>query len=565
MTLDLTALSQELGVPIEELEAANAKAEAILSDLMAEAKTPEQWEKIANSIKNDKGLEAEFRKRGELAREFTWNGFRNFFWCWTQKDLPEHSKDWFDGILAQKTENKTGTVIEAFRESAKTTIITIGFTAWFIGLYPNKENLLIQVGDDIAKDNSSKISEIIKDSPAWKYCFPHVVPDKESGWGDKGYFVKRDDISADEWQRMVAERKAPTLLGVGYTSDAIIGKHPNGLLVIDDIVNESNSSSTRELNSTLNVLQGTIFYTITQDTITIVVGTPWKENDVIDFCKKTGEFVKVLTPAYTEKNGVVKYAWPEQRGEAWVERKRKITSQNEFARMVLLDLSKTGTKAYRYQEFPNEKIDWTWPMIAGVDPVNSVPAITGREGGTSHFSLAMVLKTPYNKALVADGYVEKCSADDGERKIIEVQKMYLGFERASIEIDGGGILFASMVSRNQGLKVSPHRTAELPKGKKADRQYKFLEPLFRNGIVVISNANTPFLNRLRSYLDNFPNFEPHAPEWDVADSVLLAVFDMPEVWTQISTNVDGEDSQRNIFAQRKLAPSPWSSLGARRK
>ncbi len=565
MTLDLAALSQELGVSIEELEAANAKAEAILSDLMAEAKTPEQWSAIAADIQNNKGLEAEYRKRGELSREYTWNGFRNYFWCWTQKELPDHSKEWFDGIQEQKVQKKTGTVIEAFRESAKTTIITIGFASWFVGLFPQKENLLIQVGDDIAKDNMSKIAEIIERSPGWQYCFPHVVPDKEAGWGDKGYFVKRSDITPDEWQRMVAERKAPTFLGLGYSSNSIIGKHPTGLLILDDIVNETNSSSERELTATLKILQGTIFYTITQDTTTIVVGTPWKENDVIDYCKKTGEFVKVITPAYREVDGVVTYAWPDQRGKDWVERKRKITSQNEFARMVLLDLSKLGTKSFRYQSFPHMSIDWKWPMIVGVDPVTTSPMVTGREGGISHFAMCMALQTPFNKVVIPDGIVEKISADDGERKIVEVQRMYPNFDRASIEIDGGGVLFASMVSRNPGLRFSPHLVSELPKGRKKYRGYNFLEPLFRNGIIVISDANTPFLNRLRSYLDNYPNFPDTASEWDVADSLLMAIFDMPEVWSQLITSVSGENTVKNIWEKKKITPSPWSSLGARRK
>ncbi len=562
--IDLRALSEETGIPLEELKKADVLAEKLLSDLKATTKTPEEWEVLAESIKNNKGLDAEYRTRGIAAREFTWTGFRNFFWCWTGMELPSHSKEWFDGIMAQKEQKKTGTVIEAFRESAKTTIVTLGFTAWFIGLFPHTCSLLIQVGDDIAKDNSSKISEIIERTPAWQYCFPHVVPDKESGWGDKGYYVKRTDIEAKEWEKLIATRKFGTFLGVGYSSNSIIGKHPTGLLIIDDIVNETNSSSERELSATLKILQGTIFYTITHDTWTIVIGTPWKENDVIDYCKKTGEFVKVLTPAYIDVDGKITYAWPSERGEEWVERKRRITSQNEFARMVLLDLTKMGTKSFRYQSFPHMSIDWKWPMIVGVDPVTTSPMVTGREGGISHFAACMALKTPYNKVVIPDGVVEKISADDGERKIVEMQRMYPSFDRASIEIDGGGVLFASMASRNPGLRIVPHLVSELPKGKKKFRSYNFLEPLFRNGLIVVSDADTPFLNRLRSYLDNYPNFSDTASEWDVADALLMAIFDLPEVWSQI-TSISGEDVVRNMWTPKKTKPSPWSDLGQRNR
>jgi len=567
MKLNLAELAEELDMSIAEAERVYALSTTVLEELVTEAKTPEQWEAIAQSIRDDKGLEAEYRKRGELARRHSWSGFRHFFWCWTGKELPAHSRAWFNAIIDQKRLNKTGTVIEAFRESAKTTIITIGFTAWNIGLFPEKENLLIQVGDGIAKDNSAKIAEIIERSPGWKYCFPYVEPDKESGWGDKGYFVKRTDITADNWQRQIAERKAPTLLGVGYGSDSIIGKHPTGLMVIDDIVNETNSSSERELKATLTILQGTIFFAITQQTTTIVIGTPWTENDVIDYCKKTGEFVHVFTPGYVEHDGVIEYTWEEERGREWVERKRRVTSSTEFARMIQLDLSKAGTQAYRYQSFPHMDIDAGWPMVCGVDPVATNPMVTGREGGISHFALSMVLKTPFNKAVIYDGIVEKCSADDGERHIVNTQRMYPNFERASIEIDGAGVLFASMVSRNAGVRFSTHRVGELPKsperGKKF-RGYNFLEPLFRNGLIMVSNADTPYLNRLRSYLSGYPNFSDTASEWDVADSLLMAIFDMPEVWTQIVTSADSE-TVRNIWEKPAVQKSPWAGIGRRKK
>ena len=73
--------------------------------------------------------------------------------------------------------------------------------------------------------------------------FPHVVPDRDLGWGAGGYEVKRTDIEYEEWRAANAGRKDPTLIGVGYKSRAIIGKHPDGVLIVDDIHDTGLSSA----------------------------------------------------------------------------------------------------------------------------------------------------------------------------------------------------------------------------------------------------------------------------------------------------------------------------------
>ena len=56
------------------------------------------------------------------------------------------------------------------------------------------------------------------------------------------------------------------MLGLGYKSRAIIGKHPTGVLLIDDIHDENNTRSGRELEMVRQVLAGTILPTVTAET-----------------------------------------------------------------------------------------------------------------------------------------------------------------------------------------------------------------------------------------------------------------------------------------------------------
>jgi hypothetical protein len=196
--------------------------------------------------------------------------------------IPPHAYKWIEALYNARGRDR-GIVIEAFRGSTKTTTLTIGFTAWRIGWNPEKANLLIQVGDDIANDNTLAIASIIEHNPGFSACFPHIKPDRAMGWGAQGYEVMRTDIDYVQWRKMCSKRKDPTLLGVGYKSHAIIGKHPEGLLIVDDINDELNTASERELAKVRKILTDTIFPTKMEDTWAVFVGTPWVENDVLHY------------------------------------------------------------------------------------------------------------------------------------------------------------------------------------------------------------------------------------------------------------------------------------------
>jgi hypothetical protein len=162
--------------------------------------------------------------------------------------------------------------------------------------------------------------------------------------------------------------------------------------------------------------------------------------------------------------------------------------------------------------------------------------------------------------------LEKCDADAAERLLADAFKYHRTFQRASIEMDGAGILFAAM-QRRSGLTIHPHSTSEIKKVlglksmKKTDRQYDFLQSLFANGIVVISDGDTPFLNTARRWLDRFPNFDKDAKELDVGDSILLAVFDIPEIWTHLITNIANDREASTIWTPRTSGRSMWTSAG----
>jgi hypothetical protein len=565
-----------------------------ISDLIAKyKKDPGSLDKLVKELSPEMlKLVLQYDDILRAGGEFSPEGYRSFFKVIFGSPLPDHAyygwiiplfysrgeiglekfKGYYEGdrgklfsfVMDKCLEYevpKLGMVAEAFRESIKTTALTIGFTAYFIGHHPDRANLLVQVGDDTAKLNAGKIAEIIRDYPGWKAIFPTVVPDLENAWGDKGYDVKRTDVPYDKWKQSIAKRRDNTFVGLGYSSRSNIGKHPDGVLMIDDIHDENNTSSQKELQGVLTVLQGTIFFMMTKNTWVVFVGTPWVTGDVLDYVKDTGEYIFTAIPAYWEDEGITHYAWESQRGSDWVISKRKTTTSSEFARMVLLDLSKAGSGSLKYYPFASEAISFDWPMIGGADPTNVMPnAFDGKK--RSYFALAYVAKIPQGGAVVVDGVLEQCSQLEAESFIAQAQTKFRNYRHTAIENVGGGALFIQVVRRNSALRIiDSDLKGFIKKGgrirSKADRILVEMAPWFENGTVRISSADTPFLNALRRLFDKFYDLDPKSDKsFDTGDAVYHALKSMPEVLQIVSG-----DELPSIT--RRVKKDEWSMANVR--
>lgn len=582
---------------------------------------PEEFDawlkKLWESLPESEREKAEMERRSILAREEdTPDGYAEFFWCCTRLELPAHAlygwivpiylshraitieqfkryydrpaardyrfvRDYVTGQLERgvKLDAVIGVVIEASRELTKTTVITNYFTAFRIGHAPHKANLLIQVGDDIAKDNSSQVARIIREYAGWRKCFPHVVPDEMKGWGDKGYEVKQTHkwvdgrmvaMSDEEWNKLIATRKDPTLLGVGYSSHSLIGKHPDGIVVIDDIHDENNTASEKELDGVLNIVESIINYTFTSSAWVVYVGTPWAEHDTLGYIKSTGAYLSIVMPAYVEVvDGVVKlpeewredtvkiFMWPQQRGEDWLRKKLSQTRKmSEFLRMILLVLKNAGEKIYKFFSYPHGEIKWNeWEIVIGLDPTATFSTVSGKGAGVSHFAMCYALKTPWNTIVIGGGYLEKVFADVGERELVKFIRSHPNASRASVEDDGAGAVFIGFVKRNNGVKINNHSAIELSKKhSKKERQFDFLAPYLAAGTVLVSDEDTPYLNALRKYLDRYPQIDDKSEALDAADAACYAVLDMPEVWANVVTNVVRPDQLKRRDLQGRQIP-----------
>jgi hypothetical protein len=350
---------------------------------------------------------AEVELRAVLARDDSPEGYRNFYRVIFGTDLPPHANEWVEKIYVARAEGK-GFAVEAFRGSTKTTTVTMGYTLFQIGLYPEKANMLIQVSDDKADKATRAIADIIENSPNWKKVFPNVVPDKNLGWSSTGYQVKRDNMDYGEWRKQNAKRIGPTLFGVGYTSGLIIGSHPDGLLVIDDILDEGNTRSQREMEGVRQIIKSTILPCATKGTFIMLVFTPWREDDPVMEQVKSGTYLLVKTPVleYDEKGKwdfrgkKVNLIWEKAYDIKTLEDIRSRSADIEFARMYLVDLTKAGDRLFKYQLFPAGEIKYDWVMVGGVDYAS---IRTAADKNRDYFAMCYMAKLPTGGAVVIGG------------------------------------------------------------------------------------------------------------------------------------------------------------------
>ena len=304
-------------------------------------------------------------------------GYAYFYHLVFGRPLPEHARrEWLPAIY-NAHHQRCGVVIEAFRGSGKTTSLSIGWVAFRIGHRPEASNLVIQVSDAAAVDTCQQIADLIAHNPGWQAVFRHVRPDTKQGWGMKGYEVQRTDLPYDAWREQCAQTKGkdPTLLGVGYKSSGVIGKHPTGVLLIDDLHDEHNTRSAKELEAVRQVTTGTILPTATPETWQVVVGTPWVVDDVLATLKNTGRYLTVHTPVVRAGKPV----WPGRFSLEEIELRRQESGEMQFARMYLLDLAAAQGMHLRrdwLNIYPRAKLSPDWPVVMGVDYASTADRVS---------------------------------------------------------------------------------------------------------------------------------------------------------------------------------------------
>jgi phage terminase large subunit-like protein len=441
----------------------------------------------------------------------TADGFAQFYEWIFGRPLPRHARqDWIEPLFRARAASK-GLVVEAFRGSSKTTTLSVAFSAFRIGQEPHKSVLLIQAGDRMAGDTAGQIADIIAHNAGWHDAFPDIVPDRQAGWGSDGYEVKRDRMDYAVWRTLCAQEKGkdPSFVGLGYKSRAIIGKHPTNLLLVDDIHDETNTRSARELEWVIKILTGTILPTVMPETWQVVVGTPWRENDALAYLKATGLFISVSTPI--RKNG--RSQWGARFPKPAINKLRKLAGAAEFARMYMLDVKGAQgihLKAEWLNPYPHEKIHPSWPVLMGVDYASTADQLHGDE--RDYFAVAIGHGLPGGGIVVVDGFRGHVSQGEAEQQLAALVAKHPTTKLVGVEAVGKGEEFFHLMMRGRRLPLIPMHPGGQAKGKRFEGG---MASLFEDRYAWIADVETPFL---RAFRDEWLAW-PHGEHDDTLDAV----------------------------------------------
>lgn len=459
--------------------------------------------------------------RAAIARgQDTPTGFGHFYGLVFERALPRHARrEWLPAIYAAGRAGQ-GVVIEAFRGSGKTTTLTLAWLAFRIGHHPAASHLLIQGSGASARHNSRQIADLIAQHPAWALVFPHVRPDPASGWGQTGYFVRRTDMAERAWRAaaLAGRGKDPTLLGLGYRSRALIGRHPTATLLVDDLHDEHNSRPGRELEKVHDVLLGTILPAALPGTWRVFIGTPWSDGDALARLKASGQMTAVATPALRDGKAV----WPGGFSRAALERQRILSGSIEFARMYMLDLTALHGLVLNpawLHTYPRSRIEARWEALMGVDYASSLDP----NGKGDYFALALGRVLPEGGVVVEDGYRARLSQAKAEEVVLDWAGRTPTLRQITVEQDGSGADFYQLLLRNAGLPLVRGFTRRTSKAQRFETQ---MAPLFERSQVWLAEGETPFLRKFREEWAQFPRGEND----DTLDAVFwMLVGGLPEL------------------------------------
>lgn len=484
-------------------------------------------------------------------------------------------------------EQGLGYTVNGYRGSWKSVSISVDFVAWRIANEPQRTNLVLSANDDSADKITKAISQIIEFHPFWKKAFGHIVPDA-GRWSTNGYWVVDSSMDKEEWAKRQAGVIDPTLIGGGYTSTKINGKHPTGVCLSDDLHGINNSTSETERKSVVTFFVTELSKThVRKDdkllTWPVNIGVPWGRDDVHQIATKSGGYLSSTLPVmravvegeegaiyidgvneitgavYDDIKGWWVLANPENFGVSSIKRDRGLGKSN-FWQMMMMDLNRGNVGGLRYYSYPHAEIDLLWPAIGGSDPSYTFKERKEINIKSSFFALGVGLKRPRGGGVLQGGILDQCSTNTAAGYISAMQSRFANWLYTAVEDNGIGRLFIETIRLiNPSLIIVCSDLGGIrQKGEKAgrmkDKVLRFkteAAPFLENATFFISDEQTDYLDTIRDGLDNFDELDSSKADkrLDALDSLYHILKAMPDVLQQRAV----KDELPSIFSKQKSA------------
>ena len=463
-----------------------------------------------------------------------------FFLTITTMPFAEHHIGWAD-FSWECFMDRVGAIIEAFRGSGKSIFMRI-LMVYLMGLYPKKSSLIIRSADIASRKTAEGIAKIISSHQGWKLWFKDIQPKSKPGqsggeWSaTAGYSVIDLAEDHDEWVAMEAARTSPSLTKFGLGSKSVLGSRVTLAMLADDLHDEENSESVVQLHRMVTRFQGIVENSRTPQSRLVIIGTPWSLEDLLQQLPRTGEYRKTKTPITMSGTWDPENIDAEGNQPTWGEHYDRIAIQKlynkdltagkiEFKRNQLLDLEADIAVQLRWYKFSNHKIEDNWFKRIGIDFAELESGASG--AGRSYLSVAVTAQEPISGVwIIIDGFLGQVTQEVAENVIVDIHEKHGGREFVEVvcmEAIGGGAVFEQYMARmHREMRIIGEKGGGVSKEVRWERM---LAPQMGRKKILVSDEETPFLDKVRQALKQYPRIAKRG-DWaaDIFDSLVWAHF-----------------------------------------
>lgn len=451
----------------------------------------------------------------------------------------------------------TGVLVEGHRGSGKSTFL-ITWIEYLTGKRPIGSSQIIRINGQQAAEADELIASTIEHNPAWKECFPSVVPDKDKGWSQAGRFIKDMEICGIDnqnygmWQSMCAadHLAEPSFLCSGITSRDFIGKHPSNGQYFDDLHDEGNTRSAREMQEIVDIIEKNIVPTWTRPDARPVLGvacTLWSPRDGYHALLRTGMFKHVKTPIYVPADRPVLQVGNELVEPRWIRKHkieeidgqkviplwekyggdviRQLKRQNPvyFGLMYLCDLQSVQGKVLKEEwlhEFPVEKLNPQYPVYFGIDFASTEDKLKDKD--RDYFALAVLQALPWGGSVIIDGFREHLGFFEAVERVKLFATRYPTLVTVGVEKWGSGEKFKEALLYNSTLPVVPFPFEGSTVRSKGQRYQYELAPMFVDGRLWMPDVKKTFHQQFKEEWITWDGGKTVTGHDDCLDAVYVA-------------------------------------------
>lgn len=394
------------------------------------------------------------------------------------------------------------------RDSAKTTYAMYA-QAWIIGRAPLLTNGLISVSAAQAEDRLRMIHGMLDNNTRYKNVFPHIYLDKSLPVTQQQFTVASNinGIPRNVWRAVVERRgslKDATMFVAGVGGRGIIGRRFSGLLILDDIIDDTYLKDELQ-EAVMEYVMRTLIPCVKEEGKVINIGTRWMVGDVPERLMNNPSWKTIQIKAIQEDDhGERRSYWPEYWPIERLDAKKAEMNNDALFNIMYMNDPTAMTAALFTQVQLDKNLPVPMPKLKAIHVSTdfamsektsadfSVFAAIGIDNDDNYYVLDMQrIKANTDNAITLLG--QFCD------RVAASWSQYGTIQTVLIEKVGFQALVQSLTAKlRPDLPVVPH----VPKGDKMHRA-RYVSTMAANGKVFF-NQSIGCINQMKAEYLNFP-------------------------------------------------------------